>query len=635
MAKWRSILATVALVVGWTMAIAPARAAGPMGVNGGGPRFVDAFKNAITEFYAPSKTESLVKDAAGWPVSGTAQINVWDMRVNMPWNGPDPLAKPVAMDGTYALSFTGKADVSPQDPAMFTVENLKYDAQTNLTTAEIVVPKGQYLNVTKFSNLGPGGIKAVKLIRPGYPPQTKQLFSKDYLNALKPFTVIRFMDFLSTNNYGHPGNNEMYPKVIQWSDRRLPTDATQTDASGARRGIAWEFAIDVANESGKDMWINIPISATPDYVTHLAEMIHKRLDPKLNVYVEYSNEVWNFGFPQNWYNATAAKAEHLGAGERYAKMTVDFGNIFAKEFGETTRTGRVRPVLLWQAVAPDGMRDMCRWINDNYGDPSKFIYGVGGAYYIDTPQTSSVDAALEGLKKSAAEDRGFMLDAAAVAAYFRIKLVAYEGGIGLAGGQDIAVKIATNRDGRVGKIIENSLLNDWFGQSGNLYCYYALYGRYGPFGSWGLLEEDLTNQDTPKYQAILHVIAAPQPHVRAGTLLPEQIGGSISIDESQYLYARQNPNWPVWDNPGSLHEYLIDAIAPGSYEIEVQGRGNSQPNPDQDKEKIMVDNVQQADVPLPAKVTVELKQGLHGLWLIADGKLALGGGSKIVITRKN
>jgi hypothetical protein len=65
----------------------------------------------------------------------------------------------------------------------------------------------------------------------------------------------------------------------------------------------------------------------------------------------------------------------------------------------------------------------------------------------------------------------------------------------------------------------------------------------------------------------------------------------------------------------------------------VQGRGNSQGDAaKQDKEKISIDNVQLADVPLPAKITVQLKRGLHGLWLIADGKLALGGGSKIVIT---
>ena len=46
--------------------------------------------------------------------------------------------------------------------------------------------------------------------------------------------------------------------------------------------------------------------ADDDYVYQLAALLKDKLDPKLVVYVEYSNEVWNSGFSQfkwNYYKA--------------------------------------------------------------------------------------------------------------------------------------------------------------------------------------------------------------------------------------------------------------------------------------------------------------------------------------------
>ena len=51
--------------------------------------------------------------------------------------------------------------------------------------------------------------------------------------------------------------------------------------------------IELCNEAQKDMWINIPALATPQFVQSLAQLIAANLDPNLNVYVEYGNEDWN------------------------------------------------------------------------------------------------------------------------------------------------------------------------------------------------------------------------------------------------------------------------------------------------------------------------------------------------------
>ena len=57
------------------------------------------------------------------------------------------------------------------------------------------------------------------------------------------------MDYENTNN-----NTQ-----VNWSDRTLPSAATQQTANGG----AWEYAVELANATNKDMWINIPEGATP------------------------------------------------------------------------------------------------------------------------------------------------------------------------------------------------------------------------------------------------------------------------------------------------------------------------------------------------------------------------------------
>ena len=123
----------------------------------------------------------------------------------------------------------------------------------------------------------------------------RQTFTTPYLNLLAPFSTLRFMDWASTN--GNP--------VTKWSQRTPPDYASQQQPNGA----AWEYAIQLCNTLGKDMWVNVPVGATDGYVTSLAKLIHKELNPNLNVYVEFSNEVWNSSFAQFFTNLNAAEAE--------------------------------------------------------------------------------------------------------------------------------------------------------------------------------------------------------------------------------------------------------------------------------------------------------------------------------------
>ena len=51
--------------------------------------------------------------------------------------------------------------------------------------------------------------------------------------------------------------------------------------------------MDLANAAGLSVWINVPHMATDDYILQLVHLVDGRLDKRLNVMVEFSNEVWN------------------------------------------------------------------------------------------------------------------------------------------------------------------------------------------------------------------------------------------------------------------------------------------------------------------------------------------------------
>src|SRR5258707_10487573 len=116
--------------------------------------FADAMKHARKWGSVTTPwDESSPVDAQGWP-TGDAAVVVLAGGV------------PADIAGTYKLSFIGNAQVAPV-ASSFTAVNQVYDAATNTTTADLVVDDqlGQIL----ISFVGqPGGVKNVRLMRPGY-----------------------------------------------------------------------------------------------------------------------------------------------------------------------------------------------------------------------------------------------------------------------------------------------------------------------------------------------------------------------------------------------------------------------------------------------------------------------------------
>ena len=492
------------------------------GIGGRGLEFVDVMTTSrawVRLDGSPAKS-----DQHGWPLED-ARVVVFDMRPTMAWAPPmdDPDAYQIDVSGTYHLRFKGVAEVkpAPEVASDITVVNQMHDAKTGLTYADVTLKLGKALMVLDFVGTK-GGVKEVKLLRPGYTFTKTPTFHKPFLEALKPFPVLRFMDWLDTN-----GNNIFYgdPKnTIDWDQRRLPTDATQasSETNKYKKGVAWEYVAELARVTGKDIWVNVPAPASDAYVRDLAKFLKASIPASTKVFVEYSNEVWNWGFLQATYNQMAAEAE-VKAGNsplnndgnadkfvwrrrRHAKKTVEIGKTFRSVLGE-----RVRPIMSWWAIQPAEYADMLDWLKTTYGEPKNLIDGIAMAPYFNTEKAgpnASVDELIGAMRRSSDESMNMRREMIEVAKKYGLEPMCYEGGPDSGGGNpaNIANRIRAMRDPRMEELVYRDIKNNWLDQGGGLFMYFTLTSPYSRYGMWGLTD-DVTKTNTPKFRAIRRLLA--------------------------------------------------------------------------------------------------------------------------------
>lgn len=168
-----------------------------------------------------------------------------------------------------------------------------------------------------------------------------QTFNPDLIAKLAPFSTMRFMSWMNTNEIfdteGKPIASEAAQRaapVLAWEHRPLVTNRQWGEGSP---GMPVEKMVELANLTGTNPWFNMPINASDDYVTHFAEYVRDNLRADLKVRVELSNEVWNFVFPQSRYaEAKAIAAWGPGSNwmEWYGMRAAQVGQIWNSVFGE-------------------------------------------------------------------------------------------------------------------------------------------------------------------------------------------------------------------------------------------------------------------------------------------------------------
>ncbi|MFQ3670157.1 MAG: hypothetical protein SNJ84_01715 [Verrucomicrobiia bacterium] len=146
-------------------------------------------------------------------------------------------------------------------------------------------------------------------------------FREDFLEYVRLWPVVRFMDWAVTNNslekeWAGRKKRSFYTMVGQGGDAigrwgPKPTEFTLMFSGG----VAIEVMIQLVNMVKVDPWFCVPHRATPEYMTEFARLVKETLDPSLTAYVEYSNEVWNWQFQQAGWMLQSKIAGDLLAGQ--------------------------------------------------------------------------------------------------------------------------------------------------------------------------------------------------------------------------------------------------------------------------------------------------------------------------------
>jgi len=133
---------------------------------------------------------------------------------------------------------------------------------------------------------------------------------------------------------------------IQWGDRKLPDDASQQALTtiNKRGGACWEHVIEIANRTRTDPWINVPVSASRDYVIQLAirdllagttpvEEISRR-DAIINVFPNPSSGTVNFKLENageyrlQIYDATGKEVYSRNVFDQVIKWNTPYGGLY-------------------------------------------------------------------------------------------------------------------------------------------------------------------------------------------------------------------------------------------------------------------------------------------------------------------
>ena len=371
-------------------------------------------------------------------------------------------------------------------------------------------------------------IKNIKVTPEAYESKVNsQTFNPEFLDKIRPMDTIRFMDWMETNG----------SEKKDWSNRPEKNDAVYSSNYGA----PVEIMVELANQTNTDPWFNIPHQASDEYVNNFANYVKNNLNSNLNVYVEYSNEVWNSRFEQNKWAKQQAQKEwgnsNLDSQDWYSRRTTEVVGIWDDVFGGSSRvvgvmaaqaansqTGIEALEYEWSngslthsdtgidaiAIAPYFGRYMGKstnqntlknWANDSgSGLNNLFKEITEGGLLNNSPEGGALNEAYQNMEAYAqiAQEEG-------------LQLLAYEGGQHLAGVggvlNDEAITdlfIEANRDSRMGQIYAD-YLQEWSKLGGDSFVHYSDIRSHNKWGSWGSLES-VYEDSSPKYNAIINSI---------------------------------------------------------------------------------------------------------------------------------
>jgi len=307
-----------------------------------------------------------------------------------------------------------------------------------------------------------------------------------------------------------------------WADR--PTLST----SGMKYNeVPLEIIIAHSNATGKDCWVQVPYVVDDDFVENMAILFRDGITGNQKIYVEYSNECWNFSFPQASYckNQAAVSADPFvaavyGANEYhggyvwFGMRTKEVMDIWTTVFaGEEDRLVRV---LSWQAADSSAAADAMSYpgIIDSIDAVAIGPYAGGGIGATGAFGSTAVGDIIDLLIADIADTVQTWAPAYVTAWRddYGLRILGYEGGTHLyatTGDSAESDKFAdVNRDAGIYQFVQD-YLTAWHAESDDLLCWYKTTSEYGQYGYWGLREsEEQTRNDSYKMDSFLDYIKA-------------------------------------------------------------------------------------------------------------------------------
>jgi len=296
--KMRNLLAFVFAV----MAAVPARAdAPPMAINLAPVRdwssaqpFIDVMKTARRWIghkpgqwggveYEELQARGLL-DAQGWPIAVPGDLG----SIGTVILTDIPEAATEAFSGRYVLRFEGEGIVEVSGRAQNTRyrdDEVRFDFEP-----------GEGPVIIRIQRSNPDDyVRDITVMREAHVDlhEAGALFNPDWLAVIEGFEVLRFMDWANTND----------------SDESVWTTRAQVDDfSYSRVGVPYEVMLRLSERVGADAWITLPHLADASYVNAACTLLRDALPEGRRLWLEYSNEVWNWQFLQAEWAGQQAEA---------------------------------------------------------------------------------------------------------------------------------------------------------------------------------------------------------------------------------------------------------------------------------------------------------------------------------------
>ena len=479
--------------------------------------FVDAFKMSdgwwLTRSvggneWTANRGDEVPRDADGWPlyVPFTASDNKQYFVHTI---------VPMYTSGTYKLILQGTGTIHIWGGAGTRDFTLTGGPRT-IDLAVSTTWDRLYLEIRTSSSSDP--IKNIKLIMPGFADNYEtQIFHPLFLERLNKFKNLRFMDWGKIN-----GSN-----LSTWAQRTTPNTFSQARSEG----VAIEHMIQLCNKLNVDMWFCVPHKADNNYITQAARLIRNNLNSNLKVYLEYSNETWNYAGPFTQTQYCQSEGLRLGYDtdafwalhKFHVKRSTDMWKIFQDEFGGKSR---LYFVMASQSAWTDGpssarfyaLEQSAYNPNNLKADFLATAPYFGGLWSADDVCNGSCVPTLDNLVTTRSYEaintaKNEIIASKALANQKGVGLIAYEGGqhfVGYLGGENVDALtnrlIEASRDPRMGTRY-TEYMNMMRDNGMQMFCNFQYITTWSKWGTWGILER----QDSPlatayKYNAVMNWI---------------------------------------------------------------------------------------------------------------------------------